>query len=86
MFLMHLCNHIATKIINWRDVHRKNVVNNVDTSSLRAPWQNGPYTEKHTEQHKKHVEHQDATEIQKHFLCVFYNLITTIQCKTENRR
>ena len=29
--------------INWRDVQRKNVVNNVDMSSLRAPWQNGPY-------------------------------------------
>jgi len=30
--------------INWRDVQTKNVVNNVDTSYLRAPWQNGPYT------------------------------------------
>jgi len=29
--------------INWRDVHTKNVVNNVDMSCLRAPWQNGPY-------------------------------------------
>jgi len=29
--------------INWRDVQIKNVVNNVDMSSLRAPWQNGPY-------------------------------------------
>jgi len=29
--------------INWRDVQRKNVVNNVDMSNLRAPWQNGPY-------------------------------------------
>jgi len=28
---------------NWRDVQIKNVVNNVDMSSLRAPWQNGPY-------------------------------------------
>ena len=34
-------------IINWRDVQRKYVVNNVDMSSLRAPWQNGPYTNKH---------------------------------------
>ena len=25
--------------INWRDVQRKNVVNNVDMSSVRAPWQ-----------------------------------------------
>jgi len=29
--------------INWRDVQTKNVVNNVDMSCLRAPWQNGPY-------------------------------------------
>jgi len=34
-------------------------------SSLSAPWQNGPYKNQHTEQHKKHVEHQDATDIQK---------------------
>jgi len=30
-------------IINWRDVQIKNVVNNVDMPSLRAPWQNDPY-------------------------------------------
>ena len=30
----------------------ENVVNNVDMSSLRAPWQNGPYKNKHTERHK----------------------------------
>ena len=29
--------------INWRDVQIKNVVYNVDMSSLRAPWQYGPY-------------------------------------------
>jgi len=29
--------------INWWDVQTKNVVNNVDMSSVRAPWQNGPY-------------------------------------------
>jgi len=37
---------------NWIDVPRKNVVNNVDMSGLRAPWQNGPYKNQHTEQHK----------------------------------
>jgi len=31
----------------------KNVVNNVDKSSLRAPWQNGPYTNKHKDRHNK---------------------------------
>jgi len=34
--------------MNWRDVQRMNVVNNVDMSSLRAPWQNGPYENQHT--------------------------------------
>jgi len=29
--------------INWRDVKIKNVVHKVDMSSLRAPWQTGPY-------------------------------------------
>jgi len=29
--------------IIWRDVQRKIVANNVDRSSLRAQWQNGPY-------------------------------------------
>jgi len=38
--------------INWSDVQRKNVVNNVDMSSLRAPWQNSPYKNKHAEQRK----------------------------------
>ena len=38
--------------IHWRDVQRKNVVNNVDMSSVRTPWQNDPYKNIHTEQHK----------------------------------
>ena len=29
--------------INWSDVQIKNVVNNVDMSSWKAPWQNGSY-------------------------------------------
>jgi len=37
--------------INWSDVQRKNVVNNVDMLSLRTPSQNGPYKIKHTEQY-----------------------------------
>jgi len=40
--------------IMLRDVQRKNVVNNVYKSSLRAQWQNGSYKFKHTEQHKTH--------------------------------
>jgi len=38
--------------INKRDIQGKNVVNNVDMSSLSAPWQNGTYKNQHTEQHK----------------------------------
>jgi len=49
--------------INWRDVQRKNVVNNVDMPSLRAPWQNGLF-ETNTQNNTKHVEHPDATDIQ----------------------
>jgi len=36
-------------------------------SSLRAPWQNGPYKIKHTEQHNK-------TDIQNKLVFVFYHV------------
>ena len=49
--------------INEGDVQRKNVVNNVDKSSLRAPWQNGPY--KNTQNITKHGVNKDATDIKK---------------------
>jgi len=45
-------NNLKQYNINWRDVQRKNVANNVDMSSLRAPWQKSPYKNQHTEQHK----------------------------------
>jgi len=38
--------------INWRDVHIKNVANNVDMSCLREVWQYVPYTNKHLGQHE----------------------------------
>jgi len=36
-----------------------NIVNNVDMSSLRAPWENGTYKNQHPTQTttQKHVEH-----------------------------
>jgi len=43
--------------INWRDVQRKNVVNN----------ENGTYKNQHTERQQKHIEHHDATQ-----LCTMY--------------
>ena len=49
--------------INGRDDQRKNVVNNVDKSSLWAPWQNGPY--KNTQNISKHGVYKDATDIRK---------------------
>jgi len=49
--------------INGGDVQRKNVVNNVDKSSLWAPWQNGPY--KNTQNSTKHGVNKDATDIKK---------------------
>jgi len=33
-------------------IHQIKNVNNVDMSSLRAPWQNGPYKNQHRKQHK----------------------------------
>jgi len=41
---------------------KKNVVNNVNMSSLRAPWQIGQYKIQHRTT-QKHVEHHDATDI-----------------------
>ena len=49
--------------INGGDVQRKNVVNNVDKSSLWAPWQNGPY--KNTQNITNHGVNKDATDIKK---------------------
>jgi len=43
--------------INGRDVQRKNVVSNVDESSLRAPWQDGLY--KNTKNITKHEVYKD---------------------------
>jgi len=51
--------------------HENNVVNNVDISSLGTPWQNGPYKNKHTEQHKKHAEHPEATDIHNKLFVAF---------------
>ena len=48
----------------------KNVVKNVDISSLRAPCQNDPYKIKNTYSTK--TEHQDATDIHKKTLFEFH--------------
>jgi len=41
--VFHKTEYNSCLNINWRDVQTKNVVNNVDMSCLRAPWQNGAY-------------------------------------------
>ena len=43
MTLIYVCAEAYIYNKNWRDVQIKNVVNNVDMSSLRAPWRNGTY-------------------------------------------
>ena len=48
-FHVILVTHFVNK--NWRDIQRKRSVHNVNGSSIRAPWQNGPYKNKH-KQHK----------------------------------
>jgi len=46
LFLRSIAKQYKLKICS-----KKTFVNNVDMSSLRAPWQNGPYKNKHTDQH-----------------------------------
>ena len=57
--------------INWSDVQRKDVVNNVDMSSLKAPWQYDPHKNKHIKQHKTHRTPKCNRHSEKMFLCVF---------------
>ena len=66
--------------INWSHVLRKNVVNNVVMSSLRAPWLNGPYKKETHRTAQKHLAHQDATDIQicLIFLCVGFPFYTHV--------
>jgi len=60
------------KNINWRYVQSTNVVNNVDMLSLRAPWQNGPYKNQHTERHTNtHNTMTQQTFRKKLHVCVF---------------
>jgi len=51
----------------------KNVVINVDMSSLWAQLQNGPYKNKHTEQHKtcRTPKSNRHSETHTHYFCVF---------------
>ena len=49
--------------INWRDFQRKNVVYNVDMSSLRAPSQKYLVQTPTHRTTQKHVEHRYATDV-----------------------
>jgi len=62
-FCSYLWYEVYCYIINLSNVRRKNVVNNVDMSSLREPWQNGPYKNKHTEQHKRRNRHLEQNSV-----------------------
>ena len=68
----YCCKHYRQVNINWRDVQRKNVVNNVDMSSLRAPWQNGPYKNQHTERQKARRTPWRNIHLEKTILCVCF--------------
>jgi len=56
-------------------------------SSLRAPWQNGPYKHQHTEPHKNT---QNTTTQQtfrkKHIVCVFFYIFQLTSKTPVNRR
>ena len=58
LYISRPWNMMSRYNLNW-----KNVVNNVDMSSLRAPWQNGKYKKPTHRTKQKHVEHQNATDI-----------------------
>ena len=57
--------------VYWRDVQRKNVVNNVDMSSLRPPWQNGLYKNQYTEHTKTQRTPRRNRNLEKNSFCVF---------------
>ena len=58
--------------MNWKDFQRRNVVYTVDMSSLRAPWQNGPYKIQHTEQHKTRRTPRRSRHLEKNLVLVFF--------------
>ena len=57
--------------INWRDVRKKNVVNHVDMSRLRAPWQNGPYKTNTRYQTKTGRTPRRSSYSEKHYFVFF---------------
>ena len=65
--------------MNCRDAQRKNVVNNVDMSGLRKPWQMARTHKKTHRTAQKHAEHQDATDIHKKLFlyCVCFCVFKT---------
>ena len=69
--------------INWRYVQRKNVVNNVDMSRWGASWQNGPYKNKHTEQHKN-TQNTKTQQKLKNFIYLFYGFFLFILAFSDN--
>ena len=65
-------NHLN---INWRDVQKKNVVNNVDMSSLRAPWQKKRCSKVYV------VSLSTCQKYQTSFLCVSKNVLRSASTK-----
>jgi len=73
--------------INWRYVQKKNVVNNVDMSSLRASWQNGPYKNQQTERLKNRQNSMtQQTFTINYFLCCCFLLCFLSMWCTINKK
>ena len=71
--------------INWRDIQRNNVANNVDRSIFRAPWQNNPYKNIQLKQHETRrttrrncFRHLEETNVVYFMLVLFFPKTTKL--------
>jgi len=62
-------------------IQRKNVVNNVDMSSLMAPWHNGPYknTQNNTKTRRTPRRNRHSEKTTSICLCFFINQIVCLK-------
>jgi len=67
--------------VYWRDVQRKNVVNNVDMSSLRPPWQNGLYKNQYTEHTKTQRTPRRNRNLEKNSFFAFFQ---KLKCQVQH--
>jgi len=75
-FFQEICN------INWRDVQRKDIVNNVDMSSLRASWQNAARIKTNTHNNtetRRTPRRNRHSEEKNNIFCVFRIFLFHVQ-------